>query len=82
MIISLILCVVVYVFLISIALVITSVQSKQLRKEKEKILDMEKALYDSKRSKAVLLDNLPDMDYRCNYDRDWTMQFVSPDVST
>jgi len=69
--------VVVCVFLISIALVITSVQCKQLRKEKEKLLNLEKALYDSERSKAVLLDNLPGMAYRCNYDRDWTMQFVS-----
>lgn len=32
---------------------------------------------ESERSKAVLLSNLPGMAYRCNYDRDWTMQFVS-----
>lgn len=38
---------------------------------------MEDALIESERSKAVLLSNLPGMAYRCNYDRDWTMQFVS-----
>lgn len=38
---------------------------------------MENALIESERSKAVLLSNLPGMAYRCNYDRDWTMQFVS-----
>ncbi|MBN1552558.1 EAL domain-containing protein, partial [bacterium] len=37
----------------------------------------ELALKESERSKSVLLTNLPGMAYRCNYDRDWTMQFVS-----
>lgn len=46
---------------------------KDISKQKE----IEKSLYDSERSKAVLLDNLPGMAYRCNYDREWTMQFVS-----
>ncbi len=44
------------------------------------ITDRKKAeheLRESERSKAVLLSNLPGMAYRCNYDRDWTMQFVS-----
>lgn len=34
-------------------------------------------LIESERSKSVLLSNLPGMVYRCNYDKDWTMQFVS-----
>lgn len=38
---------------------------------------MEQTLKDSERSKAILLDNLPGMAYRCRYDRDWTMEFVS-----
>jgi len=38
---------------------------------------MEEVLYESERSKTVFLSNLPGMAYRCNYDRDWTMQFVS-----
>ena len=38
---------------------------------------MEKALVESERSKAVLLSHLPGLAYRCNYDADWTMQFVS-----
>ncbi|HML66995.1 MAG TPA: PAS domain S-box protein [Clostridia bacterium] len=35
------------------------------------------ALRESERSKSVLLSNLPGMAYRCAYDRNWTMQFVS-----
>lgn len=35
------------------------------------------ALRESERSKSVLLSNLPGMAYRCRYDRDWTMEFVS-----
>jgi len=38
---------------------------------------MEQILFDSERSKSVLLDNMPGMAYRCRYDRDWTMEFVS-----
>ncbi len=39
--------------------------------------ETEQALAESERSKSVLLSNLQGMAYRCNYDRDWTMQFVS-----
>jgi len=38
---------------------------------------IEEALNESERSKSVLLANLPGLAYRCNYDRDWTMQYVS-----
>lgn len=38
---------------------------------------VEQALRESERSKAVLLSHLPGMAYRCRYDRDWTMDFVS-----
>ena len=38
---------------------------------------METALYESERSKSVFLSHLPGLAYRCNYDRDWTMQYVS-----
>jgi PAS domain S-box-containing protein/diguanylate cyclase (GGDEF)-like protein len=38
---------------------------------------MESILYDSERSKSILLNNLPGMAYRCKCDRDWTMEFVS-----
>lgn len=37
----------------------------------------EEALHESERSKSVFLSHLPGLAYRCNYDRDWTMQFVS-----
>ena len=39
--------------------------------------EMEHALQESERSKSVLLSHLPGMAYRCLFDRDWTMQFVS-----
>lgn len=35
------------------------------------------ALRESERSKAVLIANLPGVAYRCRYDRDWTMEFIS-----
>lgn len=38
---------------------------------------IEKVLNESERSKSVLLANLPGMAYRCSYDRNWTMHFVS-----
>ncbi|NCD09012.1 MAG: phosphodiesterase [Negativicutes bacterium] len=37
----------------------------------------EDSLTESERSKSVLLANLPGLAYRCNYDSDWTMQYVS-----
>lgn len=39
--------------------------------------EMEGALAESVRSKSVLLSHLPGLAYRCNYDREWTMQYVS-----
>jgi len=38
---------------------------------------IEEALNESERSKSVLLSHLPGLAYRCNYDPDWTMQYVS-----
>lgn len=38
---------------------------------------IEEALLESERSKSVFLSHLPGLAYRCNYDREWTMQFVS-----
>jgi diguanylate cyclase (GGDEF)-like protein/PAS domain S-box-containing protein len=37
----------------------------------------EEAQRESERSKAVLLSHLPGLAYRCQPDREWTMQFVS-----
>ena len=37
----------------------------------------EESLSESERSKAVLLSHIPGMAYRCNYDPEWTMQYVS-----
>jgi len=38
---------------------------------------VESALWESERSKSVLLANLPGMAYRCDYNHQWTMRFVS-----
>jgi PAS domain S-box-containing protein len=38
---------------------------------------MEKALNESERIKSVLLSHLPGLAYRCKYDPEWTMQYVS-----
>lgn len=38
---------------------------------------IEEKLLESERSKSVLLSHLQGMAYRCNYDREWTMKFVS-----
>ncbi|HCT63423.1 MAG TPA: hypothetical protein DIC19_04920 [Erysipelotrichaceae bacterium] len=43
----------------------------------EQVKTME-ALRESERSKGLLLSHLPGMAYRCRYDRDWTMEYVSP----
>jgi len=37
----------------------------------------EAELRESERSKSVLLSNLPGMSYRCLFDADWTMKFIS-----
>ncbi len=39
--------------------------------------EIEETLKESERSKAVLLSHLPGMAYRCCYDKEWTMEFVS-----
>ena len=39
--------------------------------------EIEESLKESERSKSVLLSHIPGMAYRCNYDHDWTMQYVS-----
>ncbi len=39
--------------------------------------EIEKILQESERSKSVLLSHLPGLAYRCHYDREWTMQYVS-----
>ncbi len=39
--------------------------------------EAEESLRESERSKAVLLSHIPGMAYRCNFDPEWTMQYVS-----
>jgi PAS domain S-box-containing protein/diguanylate cyclase (GGDEF)-like protein len=44
-----------------------------INKEKE----IQQELYQSEQNKSNFLENLPGMAYRCNFDREWTMQYVS-----
>lgn len=37
----------------------------------------EEILYKNEKFKEVLISNLPGIAYRCKYDRDWTMEFIS-----
>ncbi len=39
--------------------------------------ETEERLRESERSKSVLLSNLPGMAYRCDFDRNWTMRYLS-----
>jgi PAS domain S-box-containing protein len=55
----------------------TQLQLISLLNELARGEEIEKALSESERSKAVLLSNLPGMAYRCSYDKEWTMQFIS-----
>lgn len=48
-----------------------------IEEERDKQKLIAEKLRESERSKSVLLSNLPGMAYRCCYDRDWTMLFVS-----
>ncbi len=44
-----------------------------INREKE----IQQELYQSENNKSNFLENLPGMAYRCNYDREWTMRYVS-----
>lgn len=39
--------------------------------------NIEESLKESERSKSLLISKLPGMAYRCKYDKEWTMEFVS-----
>lgn len=39
--------------------------------------NVEDSLKESERSKSLLISKLPGMAYRCRYDKEWTMEFVS-----
>ncbi len=47
------------------------------KKQIEEIENSAKLMAESERSKSILISNLPGMAYKSNYDKDWTMKFVS-----
>ena len=49
----------------------------QLRRARRALLLANRELEESERSKSVLISNLPGIIYRCRYNRNWTMLFVS-----
>lgn len=54
---------------------ISGVLSSGIDITEQKII--EQALRESERSKDVLLSHIPGLAYRCAYDRNWTMHFIS-----
>lgn len=58
------------VALISVILYFFIYQNKELNEEKRNLIE-------SERSKSVIINNLMGMAYRCKYDKEWTMEFVS-----
>lgn len=49
----------------------------ELKRAREHLLESNRRLVESERSKSVLISNLPGMAYRCRPDKEWTMEFVS-----
>lgn len=71
---------IVWVYLVRALLILPGEQKPSyicLIQDISKRKEMEKELAESERSKSVLLSHLPGMAYRCNFDRERTMQFVS-----
>ncbi len=51
--------------------------NRRMIHEEKKLRVSEQRILRSEKSKDVLLSNLPGVAYRCNYDRDWTMHYIS-----
>jgi len=71
---------IVWVYMVGALLILPGEQKPSyicLIQDISKRKEMEKELAESERSKSVLLSHLPGMAYRYNFDREWTMQFVS-----
>lgn len=69
-----------FTFVLATGSVLFLILLRQLRKDRALLrlqLGQSQALRNSERQLRVLMDNLPGMAYRCRYDRDWTMLFVS-----
>jgi len=67
----------IFIEILLIGLYILSRMYLKLLDEEKKQQELNEKLQESERSKSVLLDNLPGMAYRCSYDNQWTMHFVS-----
>ncbi|HWQ79156.1 MAG TPA: HD domain-containing phosphohydrolase [Anaerovoracaceae bacterium] len=65
------------VILLYLSMIIITRSNILIRKEKRKLSEANEKLQKEERSYSMLLSNLPGMAYRCKYDRDWTMLFVS-----
>jgi len=48
-----------------------------LIEDKSEEIEMRNRIKESERKLATLISNLPGMAYRCQYDKNWTMEFVS-----
>ncbi|AOY89345.1 diguanylate cyclase [Marinobacter salinus] len=69
-----------FFFVVTTGLVLFIALLRQLRKDRALLRlqhDQSQALRRRERQLRVLMDNLPGMAYRCRYDEQWTMLFVS-----
>ncbi len=64
-------------FLILIAYIIMYYYLNKNRMLHNEMTRYIESLIENERSKSVFLENLQGMAYRCNYDKDWTMKYVS-----
>jgi len=68
--------VIIYV-LVYVSLKKTMHAQNELEKVNQNLEQTIESLRESERSKAVFISHIPGIAYRCKYDREWTMQFIS-----
>jgi len=69
--------VILFLVIVTGALWIAIRRNITLKEQTSERMKIEEELKERERSNAMLLSNLPGMAYRCKFDRNWTMLFVS-----
>jgi PAS domain S-box-containing protein len=58
----------------------TTASRDELAREVEERIKLEKSLKESEEKFRTLVDNIPGITYRCAYDKNWTMEYISDEV--